>query len=109
MAVMVSQFCSETLEGLSNLVNLLGTFILIMTVLTLSSAAVATMANILVTCAIWKSSSMSQNFRIVLRLNLALSDLAVGSLALIMFGVITAVMSKQATEWSPSYLGCHAT
>lgn len=46
-AVMASQFCSETLE------------------VPLFSAAVATMENILVTCAIWKSSSMSQNFRIV--------------------------------------------
>ena len=43
MAVMASQFCSETLEVPSQLGNLHGTFILIMTVLTLFSAVVATM------------------------------------------------------------------
>lgn len=65
MTVMASQFCSETLEVPSHLGNLHGTFVLIMTILTFFSAAVATMENILVTCAIWKSSSTSQNFRIV--------------------------------------------
>ena len=102
-AVMASQFCSETLEELSHLVNLHGTFKLIMTVLNLFFAALATMANILLaTCAIWKSSSMSQNIRILL-LNLALSDLTVGSLAQVMFGVITAVIGTFRSEYEYDY------
>lgn len=92
MAVMASQFCSETLEVPSQLGNLHGTFILIMTVLTFFSAAVATMENILVTYAIWKSSSTSQNFRIVSPAKPGFVGFSSG-LAVIMFVVITAVIS----------------
>ena len=93
MAVMASQLCSETLEVPSHLGNLHGTFILIMTVLTLFSAAVATMEIFLSPVLFGNPLQCHRISGYCHRLNLALSDLVVGSLAVIIFVVITAVMS----------------
>lgn len=94
---MATQLCSLMLQELSQLVHLHGTFMVIMTVSNFFFALVATIGNLLVITAIWKASSMLPNIKKLL-LNLALSDLAVGSLAQLMFGIIIAIISRKAVE-----------
>lgn len=90
---MASQFCTETLKELTQLVYFHGSVTLTLCVLHLSFTTVATLGNVLVIHALLKTSSIPANIR-KLFLSLAFSDLAVGLFAQLMFGVIFAVMLR---------------
>ena len=98
--VMVSQFCSERVKEVTQLIQTCDSFILTITVLHLVFSVVTTLGNLLVIRVLWKMSSIPVNLK-KLFLNLAFSDLAVGLFAQLMYGVIVAVMIK--TTWNGSY------
>ena len=92
---MAAQFCTQKLEEYKKLVRLHSTFMLIYCVLNLTFSIVATIANVIVIRALWKASSIPGTLR-KLFLSLAASDLAVGLLVQLIFGVVFAVMLKMA-------------
>ena len=94
---MADQFCTHELEELSQLIRLHGTFLLIFCVFYFIFSLIAVLGNLLVIRAVWKTSSMPSNMK-KLFLSLALSDLAVGMLAQLIYGVIFAVMLRMAAN-----------
>ena len=92
---MVAQFCTLQLERYKILVQHYGTFMVIFCVLMLTFSVVATLANLLVIRALWKTSSIPATLK-KLFLSLAFSDLAMGILAQPMVGIMVAVMLKMA-------------
>ena len=88
---MASQFCTQKLEELAQLVNLYRIFMLTICVLLLVFSFFTVLGNLLVIHAMWKASSIPANVR-KLFLSLAFSDLAVGLFGQLMLGVIIAVM-----------------
>lgn len=92
---MATDLCKQKLEEYTKLVNLHGTFMLIFCILNLAFSLVATLENILVIVALHKASTIPATLKKLL-CSLALSDLAVGLLAQLMFGVIIALMLNMA-------------
>ena len=90
---MVSSFCSQKLERFQELVLFQGTFVLNFTILNLTFSIVALVGNLLVISALWRTSSIPSTLR-KLFINLAFSDLAVGLIPQLTFGVINATMLK---------------
>ena len=88
---MVSSYCSLKLQEASLLIRFQPLFTLFFCVLNFLFALVATVSNLLVICALWKASSIPSNLKKLL-LNLAFSDLAVGSFVQPMFSIVMAVM-----------------
>lgn len=83
---MAAEFCIQKVEEYRKLIRHNETFMLVFCVLNLIFPLVAVLGNLLVIRALWKSSSIPANLR-KLFLSLAVSDLAVGLLAQLMFGV----------------------
>ena len=103
---MAPQFCSRKLEELSQLIHFNGTLVSTFSVLNLIFSLVATLGNVLVIHALWKASTVPNNLKMLL-LSLAFSDLAVGLIAQLLYGVIMAVMLRMAaSENSNVYLLC---
>lgn len=94
---MVTELCTAKFEEYERLIRYHGTFMLFFCVLNFAFSLVATLGNLLVIRALWKASSMPETLK-KLFLNLAVSDLAVGSIAQLMLGVIIAVMLKEETS-----------
>ena len=92
---MAAKFCAHWLEELIQVVRYNRPFMVALCVSNLVFSLVATLGNLLVIRALWKASSISATMK-KLFLSLAFSDLAVGLFAQLMFGVIIAVMSRQA-------------
>ena len=90
---MVSPLCTQRLEGIQELVLFNATFILNFSILNLTFSIVALVGNLLVISALWKASSIPSTLR-KLFINLAFSDLAVGLIPQLTFGVINATMLK---------------
>ena len=90
---MVSPLCTQRLEGIQELVLFNATFILNFSILNLTFSIVALVGNLLVISALWKASSIPSTLR-KLFINLAFSDLAVGLIPQLTFGIINATMLK---------------
>ena len=88
---MASQFCTQRLEDLAQLVNLYRIFMLTICVLLLVFSFFTVLGNLFVIHAMWKVSSIPANVK-KLFLSLAFSDLAVGLFGQLMLGVMIAVM-----------------
>lgn len=88
---MVSELCTQTLEGYKSLVHFHRIPMLVLSVLNLTFSVVATLGNLLVIRALRKSSSISTTLK-NLFLSLAVSDLAVALIPQLMLGVTIAVM-----------------
>ena len=100
---MASQICTQKLAENTKLVHFHETFMLIFCVLNLAFSLVATVGNLLVIRAIWKASSIPANLK-KLFLSLAVSDLAVGLFAQLMFGVIVALMLNMAASGNYNFV-----
>ena len=92
---MAAKFCAHWLEELIQVVRYNRHFMVALCVSNLVFSLVATLGNLLVIRALWNASSISATMK-KLFLSLAFSDLAVGLFAQLMFGVIIALMSRQA-------------
>ena len=90
---MVSPLCTQTLEGIQELVLFHATFVLNFSILNLTFSIVALVGNLLVISALWKASSVPSTLR-KLFINLAFSDLVVGLIPQLTFGIINATMLK---------------
>ena len=88
---MADQVCAHRLEHLEHVIRHYRCFMLTLCVLNIANSIVASLGNLLVVRALWKSCSMPSNLKKFF-LSLALSDLAVGLFAQLMYGVIMAVM-----------------
>ena len=84
---MAEEFCSYHLNGLGQLVQFHRTSLLSLCVLHFIFCPVATVGNILAIHALWKASSMPANMKKFF-LSLAVSDLAVGLFAQLMYAVV---------------------
>ena len=84
---MAEECCSYHLNGLEQLVQFHGTAVYSLCVLNFVFSSVAAFGNILVIRALWKASSMPANTK-KLFLSLAVSDLAVGLFAQLMYAVV---------------------
>ena len=84
---MAEEFCSYYLNGLGQLVQFHGTAVSSLCVLNFVFSSVAAFGNILVIRALLKASSISANIK-KLFLSLAVSDLAVGLFAQLMYAVV---------------------
>ena len=84
---MAEEFCSYYLNGLGELVQFHGTAVSSLCVLNFVFSPVAVFGNILVIRALWKASSIPANIK-KLFLSLAISDLAVGLFAQLMYAVV---------------------
>ena len=95
---MASQFCTQSLEKLAQLVNLYRVFMLTICVLLLVFSFFTVLGNLLVIHAICKASSIPTNVK-KLFLSLAFSDIAVGLFGQLILGVIIAVLlAMEASE-----------
>lgn len=83
--------CTHRLEHLVHVILHYRVFMFTLCVLNITNSFVASLGNLLVVRALWKSCSMPSNLKKFF-LSLALSDLAVGLFAQLMYGVIIAVM-----------------
>ena len=90
---MADKFCMVRLDELLQLFHLREYFMVTLCVLHLVFSLVATLGNLLVIRALWKASLLPVHLK-RLFLSLAFSDLAVGILPQLMFGVIVVVMLK---------------
>ena len=100
---MTDHFCTAQLDDLAQLVRLQGASSLAFCVLQLVFSLVAALGNLLVIRALWKASSMPSTVR-KLFLSLAFSDLSVGILPQLMFGVILAVMLKMSSTGNYNFV-----
>ena len=90
---MAEEFCSYYLEGLGELVQFHRTTLLSLCVLHFIFCPVATFGNILAIRALWKASSMPANIK-KLFLSLAVSDLAVGMFAQLMYAIVLRIAAN---------------
>ncbi|XP_078364172.1 adenosine receptor A3-like [Oculina patagonica] len=88
---MVAQFCTQRLEANAKLVHFHETFLKVYCAANLVFSCAAIFGNVLVIRALWKASSIPPTLK-KLFLSLAVSDLAVGLIGQLMFGVIGLVM-----------------
>ena len=88
---MADKVCTHRLEHLVHVILQYRVFMLTLCVLNITNSFVASLGNLLVVRALWKSCSMPSNLKKFF-LSLALSDLAVGLFAQLMYGVIIAVL-----------------
>ena len=88
---MADKVCTLRLEHLVHVILQYRVFMLTLCVLNITNSFVASLGNLLVVRALWKSCSMPSNLKKFF-LSLALSDLAVGLFAQLMYGVIIAVL-----------------
>ena len=84
---MAEEFCDYNLKGLGQFVQFHGTAVYSLCVLNFIFSPVAAFGNILVIRALWKASSMPANIK-KLFLSLAVSDLAVGLFAQLMYAMV---------------------
>ncbi|XP_022809191.1 melanocyte-stimulating hormone receptor-like [Stylophora pistillata] len=94
---MATELCVQKVEEYRKLIRHNGKFMLTFCILNLLFPLVAVLGNFLVICALWKSSLIPANLK-KLFLSLAVSDVAVGLMAQLMFGVINAIMLKMAED-----------
>ena len=100
---MASKFCTGTLKILSDLVQFHSAFMLGgYCIFNLVFSVVAVLGNLLVIHALWKSSSIPATVK-KLFLSLALSDLAVGMLPQLMWGIIIAVMLSKTSNGDSNF------
>ena len=100
---MASKFCTRTLKILSDLVQFHSAFMLACyCIFNLVFSVVAVRGNLLVIYALWKSSSIPATVK-KLFLSLALSDLAVGMLPQLMWGIIIAVMLSKTSNGDSNF------
>ena len=100
---MASKFCTRTLKILSDLVQFHSAFMLAgYCIFNLVFSVVALLGNLLVIHALWKSSSIPATVK-KLFLSLALSDLAVGVLPQLMWGIIMAVMLSKTSNGDSNF------
>ena len=100
---MASKFCTHTLQILSDLVQFHAAFMLgCCCIFNLVFSVVAVLGNLLVIHALWKSSSIPATVK-KLFLSLALSDLAVGMLPQLMWGIIIAVMLSKTSNGDSNF------
>ena len=100
---MASKFCTRTLKILSDLVQFHSPFMLACyCIFNLVFSVVAVLGNLLVIHALWKSSSIPATVK-KLFLSLALSDLAVGMLPQLMWGIIIAVMLSKTSNGDSNF------
>ena len=90
---MAEEFCSYHLKGLGKVVQFHRTTLLSLCVLHFIFSPVATFGNILVIRALWKASSMPANVKKFF-LTLAVSDLAVGLFAQLMYAVVLKIAAN---------------
>ena len=90
---MTVEFCSYYLKGLGQLVQFYWTTLLSLCVLHFIFSPVATFGNILAIRALWKATSMPANVKTFF-LSLAVSDLAVGLFAQLMYAVVLRMAAK---------------
>ena len=84
---MAEEFCNDHLKGLKQLVQFYETALSSLCVLNFIFSTVAAFANILAIRALWKASSMPANIKKFF-LSLAVTDLAVGLFAQLMYAVV---------------------
>ena len=84
---MAEEFCNYNLKGLGQLLKFPGNAVYLLGVLNFIFSPVATFGNILVIRALWKASSIPANIKKFF-LSLAVSDLAVGLFAQLMYAVV---------------------
>ena len=94
---MGANFCNKKSEEYRKLLYFRETVILAFCVLNLFFCLLATAGNLLVIHALWKVSSIPANLK-KLYLSLAFSDLGVGLIAQLMFGVIVSLMLDMAAN-----------
>jgi hypothetical protein len=99
---MVAQFCTQLLEEYKALIIPYRSFMLTLCVLILAFSVVATFGNLLAIRALWKALAIPATLK-KLFLSLAFADLAVGSFAQLMLGIILAVMLKTAASGNYNY------
>ena len=99
---MVSSFCSQKLERFQELALFHATFVLNFTILNLTFSIVALVGNLLVISALWRTSSIPSTLR-KLFINLAFSDLAVGLIPQLTFGIINATILKMVASENHSF------
>ena len=100
---MASKFCTRTLKILSDLVQFHSAFMLACyCIFNLVFSVAAVRGNLLVIYALWKSSSIPTTVK-KLFLSLALSDLAVGMLPQLMWGIIIAVMLSKTSNGDSNF------
>ena len=100
---MASKFCTRTLKILSDLVQFHSAFMLACyCIFNLVFSVVAVLGNLLVIHALWKSSSIPATVK-KLFLSLALSDLPVGMLPQLMWGIIIAVMLSKTSNGDSNF------
>ena len=100
---MASKFCTRTLKILSDLVQFHSAFMLACyCIFNLVFSVVAVLGNLLVIHALWKSSSIPATVK-KLFLSLALSDLAVGMLPQLMWGIVMAVMLSKKSNGDSNF------
>ena len=99
---MAATLCLRKLKENAILVQFQGNLTLIACVLNLTFSIIATIGNLLVIRALRKASTIPVNVK-KLFLNLAVSDLAVGLIAQLMFGIIMAIMLDLSTSGSNSF------
>ena len=90
---MAEEFCSYHLKGLGKFIQFHRTTLLSLCVLHFIFSPVTAFGNILVIRALWKASSMPANIKKFF-LNLAVSDLAVGLFAQLMYAVVLKIAAK---------------
>ena len=90
---MAEEFCSDHLNGLGQLVRFHGTAVYSLCVLHFICSPVATFGNILVIRALFKASSIPANIKKFF-LSLAVSDLAVGLFAQLMYAVVLRMVAN---------------
>ena len=94
---MGANFCSKKSEESRKLLYFHETVILAFCVLNLFFCLLATVGNLLVIRAMWRTSSIPTNLK-KMYLSLAFSDLGVGLIAQLMFGVIVSLMLDMAAN-----------
>ena len=100
---MASKFCTRTLKILSDLVQFHSAFMLGgYCIFNLVFSVVAVLGNLLIIHALWKSSSVPATVK-KLFLSLALSDLAVGMLPQLMWGIVMAVMLSKKSNGDSNF------
>ena len=100
---MASKFCTRTLTILSDLVQFHSAFMLACCcIFNVVFSVVAVLGNLLIIHALWKSSSIPATVK-KLFLSLALSDLAVGMLPQLMWGIIIAVMLSKTSNGDSNF------
>ena len=99
---MAAQGCTHRLEGLVKLVHHNRPFMTTHCILNIIFSLVTVLGNLLAIHALWKASAIPTNFKKLL-MSLACSDLAMGLVAQLMYGVSIALMLKMAADGNRNF------